>query len=192
MVQQLRFIEVSEVEELFVNQLRLGGRGNWLMVHAKWPSHLRGRERRFTGRRQRPCVSSPPKSGLISAGVQNITYAHVADPRSPSRDGHLFAWKHGAAGRCHFGLASGLGISDRKDMTFGPRKDQIEQGMRSPPLKGRNGARRPVPAALAERPLRDQTWDLRRDERQWARCAESSHSQDRGSMRKDRVLVSFR
>ena len=101
-------------------------------------------------------------------------------------------WKHGAAGRCHFGLASGLGISDRKDMTFGPRKDQIEQGMRSPPLKGRNGARRPVPAALAERPLRDQTWDLRRDERQWARCAESSHSQDRGSMRKDRVLVSFR
>jgi len=91
MVQQLRFIEVSEVEELFVNQLRLGGRGNWLMVHAKWPSHLRGRERRFTGRRQRPCVSSPPKSGLISAGVQNITYAHVADPRSPSRDGHLFA-----------------------------------------------------------------------------------------------------
>src|ERR1700676_5350680 len=42
------------------------------------------------------------------------------------------------------------------------------------------GARRPVPAALAERPLRDQAWDLRRDERQWARCAED---RDRGTPR---------
>src|SRR5437588_3598577 len=43
------------------------------------------------------------------------------------------------------------------------------------PLEVRIGARRPVPAALAERPLRDQTWDLRRDERQWARCAGNGH-----------------
>ena len=60
-------------------------------------------------------------------------------------------WKHGAAGRCHFGLASGLGISDRKDMTFGPRKDQIEQGMRSPPLKGRNGASSPIRHVVSHR-----------------------------------------
>jgi len=47
-------------------------------------------------------------------------------------------------------------------------------------LEVRSGARRPVPAALAERPLHDQTWDLRRDERQWARCAETGRSRDRG------------
>jgi hypothetical protein len=43
-------------------------------------------------------------------------------------------------------------------------------------------------AALAERPLRDQTWDLRRDERQWARCAASGHSRYCGQTR----LLSYR
>ena len=42
----------------------------------------------------------------------------------------------------------------------------------------RFGARRPVPAAKAERPLCDQTGDLRRDARQWARCADSGRSLD--------------
>src|SRR5580704_7896839 len=48
-------------------------------------------------------------------------------------------------------------------------------------VKVRLGARRPVPAARAERLLCDQTADLRRDARQWARRAGFGHSDVRRS-----------
>ena len=40
------------------------------------------------------------------------------------------------------------------------------------------GARRPVPAAKAKRLLCDQREDLRRNARQWARCADSGRSRN--------------